>query len=51
MENLARDQQKLRELSQEPVYRNGADFAKVLAEDLAAKGDVVKRAGIKANAN
>jgi len=46
-----RYQQKLRELSQEPVYRNGADFAKVLAEDLAAKGDVVKRAGIKANAN
>ena len=53
-EGLANDpryQQKLRELSQEPAYRNGADFAKVLAADLAAKGEVVKRAGIKANAN
>jgi tripartite-type tricarboxylate transporter receptor subunit TctC len=49
--NDPRYQQKLRELSQEPVYRNGADFAKVLADDLAAKGDVVKRAGIKPNAN
>jgi tripartite-type tricarboxylate transporter receptor subunit TctC len=49
--NDPRYQQKLRVLSQEPVYRNGADFAKVLAEDLAAKGDVVKRAGIKPNAN
>jgi len=49
--NDPRYQQKLRELSQEPVYRNGADFAKVLAEDLAAKGDIVKRAGIKANVN
>ena len=29
----------------------GPDFAKVLAEDLAAKGDIVKRAGIKPNAN
>ena len=41
--------QTLRGLSQEPVWRNGADFAKVLAEDLAVKGDVVRRAGIKGN--
>jgi tripartite-type tricarboxylate transporter receptor subunit TctC len=33
--------------SQQPLYRSGADFAKVLADDYAIKGDVVKRAGIK----
>jgi hypothetical protein len=30
------------------VYRNGADFARLLANDYAVKGDVVKRAGVKA---
>ena len=45
--NDPRYQQKLRELSQEPVYRAGAAFAKVLADDYATKGDVVQRARIK----
>ena len=38
----------VRQASQEPVYRNGADFARILAADYAIKGDVVKRAGVKA---
>lgn len=42
-----RYRQTLRQLSQEPVYRNGADFAKVLADDFAIKGEVVRRAGIQ----
>lgn len=33
--------------NQEPVYRNGTDFAKMLADDYAIKGEVVKRAHIK----
>ena len=33
--------------SQQPYYRKGADFAKVLADDYAIKGEVVKRANIK----
>jgi tripartite-type tricarboxylate transporter receptor subunit TctC len=37
----------VRDASQQPVYRSGADFAKVLRDDYAIKGDVVKRAGIK----
>ena len=37
----------VRRASQDPVYRSGADFAKVLADDYAIKGDVVKRAGIR----
>jgi len=37
-----------RQASQEPVYRNSADFAAALAADYAIKGDVVKRAGIRA---
>jgi tripartite-type tricarboxylate transporter receptor subunit TctC len=39
----------LRQAFQEPVYRSGTEFAQVLANDLAVKGDVVRRAGIKAN--
>ncbi len=37
----------VRRASQDPVYRSGADFAKILADDHAIKGDVVRRAGIK----
>ena len=44
-----RYRQALRQAFQEPVYRSGAEFAQVLANDLAVKGDVVRRAGIKAN--
>ncbi len=43
-----RFQKAVRQASQEPVYRNGADFARLLANDYAVKGDVVKRAGVKA---
>ncbi len=32
---------------QDPLFRTGSEFAKVLAADLATKGDVVRRAGIK----
>jgi hypothetical protein len=38
----------VRQASQEPLYRNGVEFARVLAADYAIKGEVVKRAGIKA---
>jgi tripartite-type tricarboxylate transporter receptor subunit TctC len=34
--------------SQEPVYRSGADYARLLAQDYEVKREVVKRAGIKA---
>jgi tripartite-type tricarboxylate transporter receptor subunit TctC len=44
-----RYRQTLRQAFQEPVYRSGAEFTQVLANDLAVKGDVVRRAGIKAN--
>ncbi len=37
-----------RQASQVPVYRTSADFARALADDYAIKGEVVKRAGIKA---
>ena len=43
-----RFQKAVRQASQEPVYRNGADFARILAADYAIKGNIVKRAGIKA---
>jgi len=33
--------------SQEPVYRNGSQFAQMLATDYAIKGDIVKRAHVK----
>ena len=33
--------------SQQPVFRKGADFAKLLSDDYAIKGDIVKRANIK----
>ena len=36
-----------RQANQEPVYRKAADFAKMLNDDYAIKGDVVKRANIK----
>lgn len=42
-----RFQRAVRLASQEPIYRNAADFAKVLAADYAIKGEIVKRAGIK----
>ena len=38
----------VRQASQEPVYRNSVEFARVLADDYAIKGEVVKRAGIRA---
>ena len=37
-----------RAANQEPVFRKGAEFARLLADDYAIKGDVIKRAGIKA---
>ncbi len=43
-----RFQKAVRQASQEPVYRNGADFARILATDYAIKGDIVKRAGVNA---
>ncbi|HSV18322.1 MAG TPA: tripartite tricarboxylate transporter substrate binding protein [Casimicrobiaceae bacterium] len=43
-----RFQNAVRQASQEPIYRNAADFARVLAEDSRIKQDVIKRAGIKA---
>ena len=36
-----------RQANQEPVYRKAADFARMLNDDYAIKGDVVKRANIK----
>lgn len=42
-----RYQRAVRQASQQPMYRDGADFARVLAEDYAIKGDIVKRAAIK----
>lgn len=44
-----RYRQTLRQAFQEPVYRSGAEFAQVLSNDLAVKGDVVRRAGIRSN--
>ncbi|MEP7085005.1 MAG: hypothetical protein ABI854_09730, partial [Betaproteobacteria bacterium] len=49
-EKIATDdryQRLVRQASQQPLYRNGTDFAKVLADDFAIKGDIVRRAGIK----
>ena len=48
IEGDARFQRAVRQASQEPVYRNGAEFAKILAADYAIKGDIVRRAGVKA---
>jgi tripartite-type tricarboxylate transporter receptor subunit TctC len=42
-----RFQKAVRQSSQEPVYRNSAEFARVLAEDTAVKRDVIRKAGIK----
>lgn len=42
-----RFQRAVRQASQEPIYRNAADFAKMLAADYAIKGAIVKRAGVK----
>ena len=43
-----RFQRAARQSSQQALYRSGADFARVLVDDYAIKGDVVRRAGIKA---
>ena len=43
-----RIQRALRQASQAPLYRTGADFAKALGADYAIKGDVLKRVAIKA---
>jgi tripartite-type tricarboxylate transporter receptor subunit TctC len=43
-----RFQKAVRQASQEPVYRNASDFARVLVEDSKIKQEVIKRAGIKA---
>jgi len=51
-EKVANDEsyrQAVRQASQQPVWRSGADFAKLLADDYAIKGDIVRRAGIKTN--
>jgi len=42
-----RYQKAVRQAFQQPIYRNSADFARIVADDYAIKGDVVKRAGIK----
>lgn len=42
-----RYQKAVRQASQQPMFRSAADFGKVLADDYAIKGDIVKRAGIK----
>lgn len=42
-----RFQKAVRQASQEPIYRDSADYARVLAEDSRIKQDVIKRAGIK----
>ena len=42
-----RFQKAVRQASQQPIYRNSADYARVLAEDSRIKQDVIKRAGIK----
>ena len=50
-EQVIRDeryQRAVRQASQEPLYRNGSEFAQRLAADFAIKGDIVKRAGVKA---
>jgi tripartite-type tricarboxylate transporter receptor subunit TctC len=44
-----RYQKAVRQQSQEPVFRDSAEFAKLLAADYAIKGDIVKRANLKAN--
>jgi tripartite-type tricarboxylate transporter receptor subunit TctC len=36
-----------RAANQEPIFRKGTDFARLLTDDYAIKGDVIKRAGIK----
>jgi len=49
-EKVVRDerfQRTARQTSQDAVYRNRNDFARMLADDYAIKADVVKRAGIK----
>lgn len=49
-ETVAKDeryQRALRQHSQQPAYRNAAEFAQRLAADYAIKGDIVKRAGVK----
>jgi tripartite-type tricarboxylate transporter receptor subunit TctC len=43
-----RFRQAARQANQEAIYRNSADFTRALAADFAIKGEVVKRAGIKA---
>ncbi|MBI3513170.1 MAG: tripartite tricarboxylate transporter substrate binding protein [Proteobacteria bacterium] len=43
-----RFQRAVRQASQEPVYRDAAHFGQMLAADYAIKGEIVKRAGIKA---
>jgi tripartite-type tricarboxylate transporter receptor subunit TctC len=42
-----RFRQAVRQASQEPVYRNSKEYARVLAEDSRIKQEVIKRAGIK----
>ena len=36
-----------RAANQEPVFRKGAEFARMLSDDYGITGDVIKRAGIK----
>jgi tripartite-type tricarboxylate transporter receptor subunit TctC len=42
-----RYQRAARQASQEPVYRNGADFARMVEADYAIKGEVVRRSGVR----
>jgi tripartite-type tricarboxylate transporter receptor subunit TctC len=47
--NDERYRKAVRQASQEPVYRSGAEFTQLLVNDYAIKGDIVKRAGINVN--
>jgi tripartite-type tricarboxylate transporter receptor subunit TctC len=42
-----RFEKAVRQSSQEPLYRNSAEFSRVLAEDSKVKQDVIRKAGIK----
>ena len=49
-QNAAHDERftkAVRQASQEPVYRNSAEFAQVLARDSEVKREVIRKAGIK----
>jgi len=45
--NDERFRNAVRQASQDPIYRNSTEYARVLAEDSRIKQEVIKRAGIK----